>query len=79
MYLYCQACDGYVDGMDCHCGWTQPDLSAEYENWKLKARIEELEGALLQIKEYWNRDNNEQVMEDACWKVIEIVEGALTK
>ena len=30
-------------------------------------RIKRLEEALESIQEYWNRDNNERAMENACW------------
>jgi len=32
-----------------------------------KDRIKRLEEALESIQEYWNRDNNERAMENACW------------
>jgi phosphopantetheine adenylyltransferase len=34
---------------------------------ELQERIKRLEEALEAIQEYWNRDNNERAMEDACW------------
>ncbi len=32
-YLYCQnaGCGQYVDGMDCCCGWKQPEPEPEFE------------------------------------------------
>jgi hypothetical protein len=34
---------------------------------ELQDRIKRMEEALKSIQEYWNRDNNERAMEDACW------------
>lgn len=32
LYLYCQKCGSYVDGMDCQlCGWKQPPPEPELE------------------------------------------------
>jgi predicted nuclease with TOPRIM domain len=36
----------------------------------LTDRFKRLEEALESIREYWNRDNNERAMEDACWNAI---------
>ena len=40
-------------------------------------RIKRLEEALECIREYWNRDNNERAMEDACWHAINTTSEAL--
>ena len=40
-------------------------------------RIKRLEEALESIREYWNRDNNERAMEDACWHAINTASEAL--
>jgi chromosome segregation ATPase len=40
-------------------------------------RIKRLEEALESIREYWNRDNNERAMEDACWHAINRASEAL--
>jgi hypothetical protein len=40
-------------------------------------RIKRLEEALESIREYWNRDNNERAMEDACWHAINTAAEAL--
>ena len=40
-------------------------------------RIKRLEDALESIQEYWNRDNNERAMEDACWHAINTASEAL--
>ncbi len=42
-----------------------------------KERIKRLEEALESIREYWNRDNNERAMEDACWHAINTAAEAL--
>lgn len=41
------------------------------------ARIAELRKALESIQEYWNRDQNDMAMHDACWHAINIAEAAL--
>ncbi len=40
-------------------------------------RIKRLSAALESIREYWNRDNNERAMEDACWHAINRASEAL--
>jgi hypothetical protein len=40
-------------------------------------RIKRLEEALESIREYWNRDNNETAMENACWHAIDTAAEAL--
>jgi len=44
---------------------------------RLNERIKRLEEALESIREYWNRDNNERAMEDACWHAINTAAEAL--
>jgi hypothetical protein len=40
-------------------------------------RIKRLEEALECIREYWNRDNNNRAMIDACWYAIDKSSEAL--
>ena len=40
-------------------------------------RIKRLEEALESIREYWNRDNNNQALIDACWYAIDKAAEAL--
>jgi ArsR family metal-binding transcriptional regulator len=40
-------------------------------------RIKWLEEALESIREYWNRDNNNQALIDACWYAIDKAAEAL--
>ncbi len=47
------------------------------ENLRLQDRIKRLEEALESIREYWNRDNNERAMVDACWHAINTASEAL--
>lgn len=47
------------------------------ENLRLQDRIKRLEEALESIREYWNRDNNERAMIDACWYAIDKAAEAL--
>ena len=44
---------------------------------KQQDRIKRLEEALTSIGEYWNRDNNERAMEDACWHAVNTATDAL--
>jgi len=44
---------------------------------EMKERIKRLEEAVESIREYWNRDNNERAMEDACWHAINTAAEAL--
>jgi hypothetical protein len=41
------------------------ELARKYT--EAKQRIKRLEEAVESIQEYWNRDNNERAMENACW------------
>jgi chromosome segregation ATPase len=52
--------------------WELTDLSKAYlelvhKHTLTEERIKRLEEAVESIQEYWNRDNNERAMEDACW------------
>ncbi len=47
------------------------------DNLRLQERIERLEEALESIQEYWNRDNNEGAMNDACWYAIDTASEVL--
>ena len=49
----------------------------ESERDALQARVKRLEEALVSIQEYWNRDNNEGAMQDACWHAINTAIDAL--
>jgi hypothetical protein len=40
-------------------------------------RIKRLEEALESIREYWNRDNNNRAIIDACWYAIDTASEAL--
>ena len=40
-------------------------------------RVKRLEEALESIREYWNRDNNQRAMVDACWHAIDKASEAL--
>jgi hypothetical protein len=44
---------------------------------ELQERIKRLEEALESIREYWNRDNNNRAMIDACWYAIDTASEAL--
>jgi hypothetical protein len=59
--------------------WVHETVSAQLEH-ELNAaneRIKRLEEALESIREYWNRDNNERAMVDACWYAINTASEAL--
>ena len=46
---------------------------------ELLAQRDELLDTLKHIEEYWNRNNNERAMEDACWHIIETAQDAIYK
>ncbi len=54
---------------------TMVEATAKIQN--LRARIKRLEEALESIREYWNRDNNNRAMVDACWYAIDTASEAL--
>jgi hypothetical protein len=41
--------------------------------------LEVMAEALINISEYWNRDQNETAMADALWHIIEVSEAALSQ
>lgn len=47
------------------------------EKTALALRVKELEEALGSIREYWNRDQNESAMADACWHAVNTADEAL--
>jgi hypothetical protein len=51
------------------------ELARKYT--EAKDRIKRLEEALESIREYWNRDNNNRAMIDACWYAIDKSSEAL--
>ena len=51
--------------------------AAANEIQELNQRIKRLEEALESIREYWNRDNNNRAMVDACWYAIDTASEAL--
>ena len=63
-----------IGGWVCYsslCRQLERELNAANE------RIKRLEEALESIREYWNRDNNERAMVDACWYAIDRASEAL--
>ncbi len=52
-------------------------IDLKKENDELKQRIKRLEEALESIREYWNRDNNNRAIIDACWYAIDTASEAL--
>ncbi len=55
------------------------DLWEKYHNDSnyCMERIKRLEEALESIREYWNRDNNNRAMVDACWYALDTASEAL--
>jgi hypothetical protein len=43
----------------------------------VKADADALADALINIEEYWNRDQNETAMADACWHAVNLAQSAL--
>ena len=51
----------------------------EYDDYaNLAKRLEEADGLLRNLGEYWNRDNNGGAMEDACWHVVNSIADYFT-
>ena len=48
-------------------------------NARLIAAAPELLEALQRIEEYWNQDQNETAMADACWHAINTARAAIAK
>jgi len=53
------------------------EYKKEVSNYEAQVKI--LMEALEYIKEYWNRNENQRALVDACYKTIEIAEEALAK
>lgn len=51
--------------------WVQRLKAMEAERDQLRARVEELEGGLQHLADYWNQSENTKAMTDACWHTIE--------
>jgi hypothetical protein len=50
-----------------------------YMEFAMREAIREAETFLTDIAEYWNRDENESAMSDACWHAVGTAEKALAK
>lgn len=46
---------------------------------ELLAKVREAQAALISIGEYWNRDQNETAMADACWHALNLSAETLEK
>ena len=59
------------------------DTQAELAAWELlrdtRELARELRDALVSIEEYWNRDQNETAMADACWHAVNTAQDVITK
>jgi hypothetical protein len=77
-----------VADLGMRCRWLERELTAanaiirqqqllDEENLRLQDRIKRLEEALESIREYWNRDNNNRALIDACWYAIDKAAEAL--
>jgi len=65
-------CDGYYEfDLDAAAAVIAADRAG------LVAEIERLREALASIEEYWNRDQNETAMADACWNAVNTADAAL--
>lgn len=63
----------YFNVLKAHHGVISDKLAAS------ESRNKELEGALMSIEEYWNGDNNEKAMQDACEHAVETARAVLSK
>ena len=64
------------------CGPTKADGGygpQQEANARLIAAAPDLLEALQDIAEYWNQDQNEAAMADACWHAIHTARAAITK
>ena len=60
-------------------GWAEPFESEQIANARLIAATPDLLEALQNIAEYWNQDQNETAMADACWHAIHTAHAAIAK
>lgn len=71
-----------------YCERAQHDIAVRYtpiqerdrlerEVLKLVEKVKRLEESLANIREYWNRDQNEKAMADACWYAIQTASDVL--
>lgn len=51
---------------------------AESELAATRKQLAEVQADLQHLAEYWNRDENEMAMKDACWHTIEVAESSDT-
>jgi hypothetical protein len=51
----------------------------ERERDEARELAREFRDALVSIEEYWNRDQNETAMADACWHAVNVAQDALAK
>lgn len=89
----CNAVPGLLDHIDAQAAqlaaypadWRE---DSSLETWfpltaeQLKAQtadIARLRDALVEIADYWNRDQNDQAMYDACWHAINTANAALAQ
>lgn len=74
-------CGSYAPGVgkyqSIECGLRERLAAITKERDTLQARVKRLDDALVSIQEYWNRDNNEGAMQDACWHAINTAIDAL--
>jgi hypothetical protein len=51
----------------------------ERERDEARELAREFRDALVSIEEYWNRDQNETAMADACWHAVNVAQDAIAK
>lgn len=74
-----EAIGNLVQIAECRDAYFDPHSDEAKANARLIAAAPELLEALQSIAEYWNRDQNETAMADACWHAIETAMAAITK
>lgn len=71
--------EDHLESLVCPVVIAPTDLMAmQAELAATRQQLAEAQATLTHLGEYWNRDENEMAMKDACWHVVEVVESEET-